>query len=179
MIVVADLEPEQLYYITVAGSTSIGLGLPSEIITSAPLNQTHGTYYAHDCTMFIQLLPFRLCLQKSCSYPAGTQNIQEAHTSTALIVAVVVSVVSLIGVCVIAICVVVVVLLACKRKANRKITSPKNTKTKKLDDDNYELFNAVNGHCHVYEIVGNKNRVSMKMKKKDPDSYSNDSNIYM
>ena len=66
MIVVADLEPEQLYYITVAGSTSIGLGLPSEIITSAPLNQTHGTYYAHDCTMFIQLLPFRLCLQKSC-----------------------------------------------------------------------------------------------------------------
>ena len=43
MIVVTDLEPEQLYYITVAGSTSIGLGLPSEIITSAPLNQTHGT----------------------------------------------------------------------------------------------------------------------------------------
>ena len=85
-------------------------------------------------------------------YPAGTQNIQEAHTSTALIVAVVVSVVSLIGVCVIAICVVVAVLLACKRKANRKITSPKNTKTKKLDDDNYELFNVLTGTLyHVYE----------------------------
>ena len=83
--------------------------------------------------------------------------------------------VSLIGVCVIAICIVVAVLLVCKRKANRKITSPKKTKTKKLDDDNYELFN-INGNCHIYEIVGNKNRESMKMKKKDPGS---DSNIYM
>ena len=42
-ILVSDLEPEQLYYITVAGSTRIGLGQPSDIVTSAPLNQTHGT----------------------------------------------------------------------------------------------------------------------------------------
>ena len=75
----------------------------------------------------------------------------------------------------IAVGVVVAVMLARKKKANKKLTSPKTTKEKKLDDD-YELFN-VNGHSHVYEIVGNKN--SLPMKKKNPDSYPTGPNIYL
>ena len=95
---------------------------------------------------------------------------QPAHTSiTTLIVAVAVPGVSLLCACVIAVGIIVAVLLARRKKANRKITSPKKTKEKKLDND-YELFN-VNGDSHVYEIVGNKN--SLPMKKKNPDIYSN------